>query len=247
MNILAIDTSSKNCSVAILKDEEILSEYNINYEKQHSVILMPLLEDMLNKLSMQVKDMDYFAINVGPGSFTGLRIGLSVIKAMAFATNKEILTFDSFKVLAEPLRYSNKEILVVSDALRNTFYSQLLSFNDGDWTILEKASVRDINEIEGLLKKTKEEGRKVLVTGDGAKKLIKILTDLNIESTDESFSSSKASSLLTLSKRYIDKNKDNILNKEQILENNNNVKPVYMRKSQAEREYDLKMGIKDEE
>ena len=80
MKILSIDTSSNNCSVAVVDEKAMLGEINVNYNLQHSVLLMPLIEELLTRLDMKPKDLDALTLSTGPGSFTGLRIGLSAVK-----------------------------------------------------------------------------------------------------------------------------------------------------------------------
>lgn len=232
MIILAVDTSSSNCSVAVSKDGSLLASCDINYEKQHSVILMPILEGILEKVNLKVKDVDLFVNNSGPGSFTGLRIGLSTLKAMSLSTNKQLIGFNSFEALSEPHRYAGRDVLIIIDALRNTFYSAILKFENNEWKYITEAKVRDINEINDLIK----ENPNVLITGDGVKKINEIKGTALV--ADQFFSISYASSLLSLAERKVSLMGLSELNKENVL-------PIYMRKSQAEREYDIKMGLKD--
>jgi len=74
MKILAISSSSKIASVSVLEDGLIIAEHTINSDKTHSVILMPILNDLLNSINLSLQDIDVFACDIGPGSFTGLRI-----------------------------------------------------------------------------------------------------------------------------------------------------------------------------
>ena len=235
MIILAIDTSSSNCSAAISKDGELLANYNLNYEKQHSVMLMPILENMLKSIKLKIKDVDLFVTNVGPGSFTGLRIALSTLKAMALSMNKQLIAFNSFEVLAEPFIYSDKKILVIIDALRDTYYSALLQLINNKWTYIIEGKVRNKEDILELIEKYND----CILVGDGVKK---IHFDENkyysVIKANNFYSLSLASSLISLAQRSIDLKDISTMDETEIL-------PIYMRKSQAEREYDLKMGIVD--
>lgn len=89
MKILAIDTSSKNASVAITEDEKELIELNNSEEKTHSQKLMPMIDEALKKLDLSLDDIDLISCSLGPGSFTGVRIGIATAKA--FADSKNIL------------------------------------------------------------------------------------------------------------------------------------------------------------
>lgn len=86
MNILAIDTSSKICSVSILEDKNLIIEKHNNDEKTHSQKLMPLVDEIFKESEYSLEDMDLFACCIGPGSFTGLRIGISTVKAFSDVT-----------------------------------------------------------------------------------------------------------------------------------------------------------------
>lgn len=88
MKILSIDTSSKICSVAVLEDTDLIVEKHILDEKTHSQKLMPLIDEVLKSLKLDLSDFDLYACGIGPGSFTGVRIGVSTIKAFCDVTAK---------------------------------------------------------------------------------------------------------------------------------------------------------------
>ena len=91
MIILGMDTSSVNATVAVMNDNKLVAEYLISNDRTHSVIIMPLLEDMLKKCALKLSDIDVFAVAVGPGSFTGLRIGLKALQQILLCA--KILSF----------------------------------------------------------------------------------------------------------------------------------------------------------
>ena len=94
MKILGIDTSSKYCSVAIIEEKDILIEYTINgFIKKHSSILIPAIQEMFNKIDLKIGDIDGVAVTIGPGSFTGLRIGLGSAKGLSYNRNPYIRCF----------------------------------------------------------------------------------------------------------------------------------------------------------
>ena len=88
MKILAVDTSSNVATVAIIDNTKLLGEYNINHGKTHSQKLMPLIKELMNRLDLNAADIDIYSASNGPGSFTGLRIGITTIKAIAFSLKK---------------------------------------------------------------------------------------------------------------------------------------------------------------
>ena len=121
MNCLAVDTSGSHLTVVIVKGEEVFVKYIENCNLQHSVVLMPAIENLLEEAGLAVSDMDCFGCNVGPGSFTGIRIGVSTIKAFSYAFNKKVFGLTSFDVLA----YNKKggRNLAVIDARHDNYYA----------------------------------------------------------------------------------------------------------------------------
>ena len=91
MRVLAIDTSSNVATVAVMEDELLLGEYILNHKKTHSQRIMTMIEQILSELELNVQDIDIFAAAIGPGSFTGLRIGVATVKALAHATGKPVI------------------------------------------------------------------------------------------------------------------------------------------------------------
>ncbi len=120
MNYLAIDTSSKNLTVIICKDDKIYSYFDAECGVNHSVKLMPKIEEMVEKTGFEFKKADFLAVCVGAGSFTGIRIGVSTVKAMAFSYNLPALAVTSFDIIA----YNKNEgkRLAVIDAGHNGYY-----------------------------------------------------------------------------------------------------------------------------
>src|SRR5512136_1085962 len=100
MLILAIDTSSGSASIALLRDDDILSEIFINLDVNHSVVLLPALHDLLRLSRIEPKEIDLFACTIGPGSFTGIRVGASTVKGLALAVEKPIVGVSTLEALA---------------------------------------------------------------------------------------------------------------------------------------------------
>ena len=119
MNYLAIDTSGKNLTVVIKKGEKIFTEFDLECGVNHSVELMPRVEELCKRADFDLKDADFFACVVGAGSFTGIRIGVATVKAMCFAFNKPSLSITSFDTLAYNV---DGKVLAVIDAKHNGFY-----------------------------------------------------------------------------------------------------------------------------
>ncbi len=132
MKCLAIDTSGAHLTVALIDNENVISEYFIDTGLRHSVMLMPCIESVLNKAGLKLSDIDVFASVVGPGSFTGIRIGISTIKAFSFANNKPVLPVTSFEVLKYNRLYGKS--FTVIDARHDNYYAMAF---DGDEVTLE--------------------------------------------------------------------------------------------------------------
>lgn len=120
MNYLAIDTSGKNLTIIICKDGEIFKYFDSECGVNHSVSLMPKIEQLALESNFDFKSADFFSAVVGAGSFTGIRIGVSTIKAMCFAYSKPCLSITSFDTLAYN-EFSGK-ILSIIDAKHNAYY-----------------------------------------------------------------------------------------------------------------------------
>ncbi len=100
MQILGIDTSGKNASVAVWNDGELRAQYFLQTRMTHSQVILPLCEKMLADLGIGVKDIDRFAVAAGPGSYTGLRIGISAVKALAFGLGKKCNGISTLEAIA---------------------------------------------------------------------------------------------------------------------------------------------------
>ena len=131
MKILAIDTSNKPLSVAVLEDQELLAEITTNAQRNHSITLMPLIKEVLQRANVKVADLDRIAVAQGPGSYTGLRIGVTTAKTLAFTLNKELVGVSSLKTLAAA--YPNTEALLVPvfDARRENVFAAAYQWQAG--------------------------------------------------------------------------------------------------------------------
>lgn len=131
MRLLALDTTSHGCSVAISDDHRILAELIIEKKETHSKHLMSLIDSAIHVAGMALDDLDAFAVARGPGSFTGLRIGLSTIKGICFATEKPLVGVSSLEALAQGAAGFGFPVCPIIDARKNEVYQALYSFEDG--------------------------------------------------------------------------------------------------------------------
>ena len=122
MKCLAIDTSGSHLTVALIDGDKVNSTFIENCNLKHSIIMMPTVENLINSLGVSLSEIDVFACSIGPGSFTGIRIGVSAVKAFAYAQNKKVLSVTSFDSLAYNSRSGNN--LAVIDARHNNYYVQ---------------------------------------------------------------------------------------------------------------------------
>lgn len=233
MNILSVDTSSNNCSIAVVNEKAMLGEININYNLQHSVLLMPLIEELLQKLDMKARDLDALCISVGPGSFTGLRIGLSAVKGIALGLNLPVYASDGLRILAYGAFGFQGLIVPMMDALRGGYYTGIYTFEKNRLVTLMEPTILTLEELKAKLS---SEEKEILILGDILEKISKeaVIFSDNVVLAPANFNIPKASNIPYL------------LEEEISLGNSANIHelvPFYMRKSQAENEYEKKKGL----
>lgn len=131
MTILAMDTSSKAASCALLRQGELRGEFFLNAGLTHSQTIMPMVDHLLKTAGAELGSVDLFAVSTGPGSFTGLRIGISAVKGMAFACGKPCASVSTLEALAANLWGYPGYILPAMDARRSQVYTALFRCEDG--------------------------------------------------------------------------------------------------------------------
>ncbi len=164
MNILALDSSGLAASAALINDEKVLGEFFINYKKTHSQTLMPLVEDMLKALDFDKKDLDYIAISSGPGSFTGLRIGMAAAKGLCMALDKPLITIPTLDVIAYGLGEKKGLVVPVMDARRGQVYYCIYKWEKGRLKMLCDYGAEEIGKV---LEQVKNLGEEAVFAGDG--------------------------------------------------------------------------------
>lgn len=156
MKILAIDTTTKKATVALKIDNNIYLK-EVNNEITHSEKLLPLLDETLNEANVTLKDIDLFATTLGPGSFTGVRIGIATIKAIAKVTNKKIFGTTSLELLAldgvKRCTFTPKYILSLMDARNNRVYYNLYKYEDNKLFTLDFAGNDYVDDVLNNVKK----------------------------------------------------------------------------------------------
>jgi tRNA threonylcarbamoyladenosine biosynthesis protein TsaB len=131
MRILAVDTATTSCSVAIVDKTSLLSEFTLDKEETHSKHLMDMIKAALRMAGLNCSDLDGFSVTRGPGSFTGLRIGISTIKGLAVASEKPVVGVSSLEALAFQVSYSRDLICSILDARKGEVYFSRYRFLNG--------------------------------------------------------------------------------------------------------------------
>ena len=125
MLVLGIDTTTPIGSVGLIREDEVVAEYVLNVIETHSARLMPALDDMLRRTSVEISEIEAIAVTRGPGSFTGVRVGVATAKGLAFALKRPIVGVTSLDVLAFNLRFYNGIICPMLDARRGEVYAAI--------------------------------------------------------------------------------------------------------------------------
>lgn len=237
MKILSLDSATQSATCAILDDNKVLGEITFNYKKQHSQILMPIIDELLKNTGINISDIDAFVASKGPGSFTGLRIGMATIKGLSQGSKKPFVTVSTLDSLAYNLAYTEGIICPLLDALRDNVYTALYTFNNYELTRISDYINISIDELVDILK---EKNCNISFVGDGTLKFKeKLIENLpNTSFAPAHLNLAKASSLGELGLKLLSNGTfDDIYASV----------PIYLRKPQAEREYEEKMRkIKNE-
>ena len=227
MKILSVDTSSSVCAVALLEDEELINQKILDNGKTHSENFMSLLDETLKETNISLDDIDLIVCCVGPGSFTGIRIGIASIKAIAEIKHIKIVSVTSLESLSYNVESVDKEdIISMIDARNNQVYAGIFDFKQ------EKKCEYLADDINVILDKILNLcSEKIIFVGDGAmlhKDLIlEKLRGKDIKFIDDTLNKQNAVSLGKCGYRKFLKNED--------IKDADTINPLYLRKSQAER------------
>ena len=184
--ILNIETATKNCSVCIAKNGEVLAIRELNDGNySHAEKLHPFIQELLSEAKITSKQIDAVAVSKGPGSYTGLRIGVSAAKGICFAISKPLIAIDTLKSLACSISIDEGCVIPMLDARRMEVYSAVYNSKNEQIRAI-KAEIIDAHSFkEELLK------GKVYFLGDGAAKCKNIITHDNAIFVDDKFPSTK--------------------------------------------------------
>lgn len=215
---------------AVLDGNKLLGEYSINQEMTHSENLVPMIKEMLDNLNLKISDIDIYGVAIGPGSFTGLRIGIATIKSFAHVFNKPIIGISTLEGLAFNLTFSGS-IVPMIDARRDRVYTGIYRWEKTKLVNILKPCIMEIEELLDLLN---ENDDKIMINGNGIylykDRMVEGLGD-RVEIASVGLSETRASSIAELGLLKADEgNKDNYYS----------LVPDYLRETQAQRELNKK-------
>ncbi len=193
--ILNIETATKNCSVSIAKNGATIVYKDINTGGySHAEQLHPSIELLLKQAHLHFKDLKAIAVGKGPGSFTGLRIGVSAAKGLCFSLNIPLISLDTLAILAHSINISSGYIIPLLDARRMEVYTRVFSSDYKSLTSIEAKILKEDSFIEFLSKDT------VYFIGDGVAKFKTICTHKKARFIEDMWPSSKDMSSLSFMK-----------------------------------------------
>lgn len=177
MKILALETSAKAVSAAVTEDGKVLCSGYQDTGLTHSRTLMPIVEGILKNTGLTMADIGAVAVAAGPGSFTGIRIGVSAAKGLAFAADKPAIGVSTLAAMARNAAFAGGLIVCAMDARRNQVYNALFEAKDG---ILTRLSPDRAIGLAELAEELRNDPRPKTVVGDGARLCLDYLLETGI-------------------------------------------------------------------
>ena len=152
MNVLAIDTSNTTLGIAVINEDQVIGEYITNMKKNHSIRVMPAMERLLSDCDLKPADLDKIVVAKGPGSYTGVRIGVTIAKTLAWTLNIPLVGISSLEALAAGVaRHFDGVVSPLFDARRGQIYTGLYQFKDGQLvSVIEDQILLSIDWAEQL-------------------------------------------------------------------------------------------------
>ena len=229
MKILAVDSSAKSASIAVVEDGRLISECFVNNALTHSRTLMPMVDNALSQADMSLKDIDALCVNVGPGSFTGIRIGVAAIKGLAAADDKPCAGVSTLESIAYNFADEKCIVCAAMDARCNQVYTALFRADGEKVTRICEDKAVSIDELSEELSYYNE---KVYLAGDGAEICFKAfgekLENARLSGENRRYQRAFGAALAA--------QKNNEFTDSALLA------PVYLRLPQAERELRIRKG-----
>ena len=234
MKILGLDSTANICTAAICEDNKLIAEIKVNAGNTHSETLLPAIEQILTLSGTDIDDVELFACSVGPGSFTGVRIGAATIKGLAFGKNLPCCEISALAALAQNLSCFDGILCPVINARRMQVYNALFSCRDGVIVRLTPDRAISVEELDAELSQYNE---KIYMSGDGYDICKKAFKTTSTENVPENMKIQSGYSVCVCALEDY-KNNNIVTDKE--------LSPSYLRLSQAERERNEKLnsGVK---
>lgn len=224
MLILALDSTAVVASVALCRDDTPIAAFTVKNGNTHSETLLPMVESVLKTAGYTVDDVDLFACSVGPGSFTGVRIGVSTIKGLAFGKNKPCVAVSTLEALAENLLPCEGILCPVMNARRGQVYNALFRYEDGKLIRLcEDRAISALDLETELLAKNEA----VYFSGDGVGEIKRLCKQIEPGKVSEQLVDQNAVSVAKCARRTYSSG---------VHFTDAELSPVYLRLPQAERE-----------
>lgn len=219
MKVFGIDTSTKTTSVALIEDDKVLAEYNLRGLVSHSESVTDMIEEIFKKFDFNLEDLDLIAVGIGPGSFTGLRIGITIAKVLAFSLDKDLIGVSS--LVANGMSDCGK-VATIIDARRGNVYASIIN-NEEEPEILFEDSLLPFEKFKEEIDKYDE----ITIAGLDAEKYV-------VEIKNAKISKNKGMRGINIAKlglmEYKNKGPMDIFS----------LVPNYLKLSQAEAQYDKK-------
>ncbi len=165
MKILALDCSAGPASAAVIEEGKIIASSYVNVKLTHSQTLLPMVKNTLDAAMISISDIDAFAINSGPGSFTGIRIGISAVKGLATPEDKPCIEVSTLYSVACNFKNTNCYLCAAMDARCNQVYNAIFHIKDGKITRLCEDRAVMVDEVSAELESLDD---RIIIAGDGA-------------------------------------------------------------------------------
>ena len=169
MTLLGIDTSGKTASVALCTEDKVLAQTTVYTSLTHSQVILPICKDVLKNAGMELSDVDGIAVAMGPGSYTGLRIGISAVKAICFAQDKPCIGVSTLEGLANNVSLHRGIICAVMAARLDLVYCAVF---ESDGCKVKRLTEDEILPLDELAAKLEQYDGSIAVAGDAADKLV---------------------------------------------------------------------------
>ncbi|MBQ4105034.1 MAG: tRNA (adenosine(37)-N6)-threonylcarbamoyltransferase complex dimerization subunit type 1 TsaB [Clostridia bacterium] len=229
MLILSIDSSATAASAALTDDSKLIGEFFTNTDFTHSRTLAPMIESLLQVTDKKVSEIDAVAVSNGPGSFTGVRIGVAVAKGIAFPDDIPCMGVSTLESMAYNLTLTDCVVCAAMDARRNQVYNAMFRIQYGEvYRLCDDRAISLIDLKAEITEKYNDD--RIILVGDGAQLALRELMDLplNVELAPESLRYQRASSVALAARARIKAGEKPSAHSELL--------PSYLRLSQAERE-----------